>query len=206
MTKLLVQGAIVVALASASHAAIIFDKMGTPGSPGYNMTDFENDDDFTFSASHTIAAVRFWATDPSLPQTGAIFYKFYDNGASGAPGNLLGSGSATATITPTGNPSEYVFAINLASPVTLGVGTFYLALHEGPFQTSDGTQIFWESSGPGLHFQLANALTPPPTEPQTSNELAFQLFDTPFTSVPEPGSAALLAGAMLAALTSKIRR
>ena len=173
-------------LTATLHGAILTDK-GTPQFPTYNATDFENADDFTFSSAHSILAVRFWGE--SIPNS-PISYRIYDNGASGAPGNLLASGGVTPTASSFA--SGFVLDFNLVTPLSLNPGTYYLSLHDGPYGTSSGAGFFWFSSGPGLHFQQTNAISTPPAEPQTGNEMAFQLFDTQF--VPEPGSAWLAAG------------
>src|SRR5689334_13135258 len=150
-----------------AQGAVIIDK-GTPQLPSYNMTGFENADDFSFASSNTILAVRFWL-EGSLPSQ-PIYYRIYDNGASGAPGNLLASGNAIVSTTPMVSPSGFIADFNLASSVTLGPGTYYLSLHDGPYGTSNGAGLFWFSSGPGSHFQQANGIATPPAEPQTSNE------------------------------------
>ena len=196
MTRLLLGIAVASLIVPAAKGTTLIDK-GTFQASGYNMTDFENADNFSFSSTHSILAFRFWTTvTPDSP----IYYRFYDDGASGAPGNLLGSGSATGTVTS--SAGDYQIDINLPSAVTLGTGTFYLSLHEGPYNTTDGTAIFWASSGPGLHFQQANSILTAPAEPQTSNELAFQLFDAPI-GVPEPSTSVLAVGAAAALMLVK---
>ena len=196
MTRLLLGIAVASLIVPAAKGTTLIDK-GTFQAPAYNMTDFENADNFSFSSTHSILAVRFWAT---LAPDSPIYYRFYDNAASGAPGNLLGSGSAAGTVTSAGG--DYQIDINLPSAVTLGAGTFYLSLHEGPYNATDGSAILWASSGPGSHFQQANSIVTPPAEPQTTDELAFQLFDAP-VGVPEPSTSVLMVGAAAALVLVK---
>ncbi len=190
---------------NAADAALIYDHGAPNQAGGYDITGSEQADNFILSPGQSVAAVRFWALLANPADfNGSLSYKIYDDGASGAPGNILGSGSVTAAATPTGLSSvsgvpEYVVQFNLASPVSYSPGiSYYLSLHEGSYNVSDGTTTFWETSGSGLHFAQLNSVPGNPAEPQVQNELAFQLFDAPFASTPEPGSIVLVIAGLAA--------
>jgi hypothetical protein len=90
------------------------------------------------------------------------------------------------------NEFSYTFGVNF----TLAPGTYWLVLHNGPVNTIPATQFYWAwqsgISGNSKSQDLAVA-----GSPWVANEaeLAFQL--TGFT--PEPASALLVGGGLLAA-------
>jgi hypothetical protein len=116
--------------------------------------------------------------------------------AAGSDANvqLIDNGTTNA-----GPFAEYRFLVNLGS-ISLGAGTYWLALHEGAFGAPfDGTSIFWDSTGSapnahcvcdlrfdGAHKFRKNRFLP--------GALAFQLLDSP-AYVPEPSGWALLLSA-----------
>ncbi|MBL8216071.1 MAG: PEP-CTERM sorting domain-containing protein [Bryobacterales bacterium] len=181
---------------------------------------FRSADDFVLASNGNIAAVRFWISstspivaDPQTNFSGSISYAFYAD-SSGSLGTLLASGTVSGvTAVPTGsihsgtNAGMSVIDLDLTSLVALAAGTYWLELHEGPtLSTSDSTNIGWEASansgGNALQGLAANGL---PTS-GTLNNLAFQLFDTPFNNtatVPEPGTLGLAALALIAIASTR---
>ena len=148
------------------------------------------------------AAIRFWGTtlDPGgIPAafSGTISWAIY-NDASGSLGAVAGSG-ATSSIVPvaTGNVvaglyDDYVFDFNLGGPLPLGAGTYWLELHEGPtIFGGDPSSILWDTSN-NVDGNLKQYPAPDLPTITESAELAFELFDTQFSEVPEPASGLLL--------------
>lgn len=198
----------------SAPAATIYNN-GAPLVAGVrDISLFRSADDFVLAAGANVAAVRFWisTTDPiqANPETNfsaAITYAIYANNA-GSLGAVLASGTVTGlTSMPTGqshsgsNAGMNVLDFDLVSPVALAAGTYWLELHEGlTLGTSDGSNIGWETSaGSGGNAKQGFAVNGVPTG-STGNELAFQLFDTPFqtAATPEPGTLAVAALALVA--------
>lgn len=195
-------------------AASIFDNGAPLVTNVRDISLFRTAEDFALASNTNIAALRFWISstspivaDPQDNFSGSISYAFYAD-SSGSLGSVIASGTVSGlTAVPTGsihsgsNAGMSVIDLDLTSLVALAAGTYWLELHEGPtLSTSDGTNIGWElsaASGGNAHQGLAANGLP---SGNTGDELAFQLFDTPFhntATVPEPGTFGLIALALL---------
>jgi len=180
------------ALTTTAFAGQVFNN-GTPNDfDSYGITASRTADDFTLSSATTIASVRFyWGPTTGRPLSdfsGTITYAIYNNNA-GSIGALIASATVTASAsTPTGgfrstcggapNCPNYAVTFNLATPLNLAAGTYWLELHEGGSLTSnDGTTTYWATAaGAGNARQCTLCLGLPSTTYNVN--LAFQLFDT----------------------------
>jgi hypothetical protein len=120
-----------------------------------NISDLVYANDFTVGSSTRLASLALWLADDSTESNdtldgfgGALSWALYSDDA-GSPGNLLDSGSDASprltAVADHGSGGDVVLAeIQLGDPVTLGAGTYWLALHEGPWLSAfDGTPIYW---------------------------------------------------------------
>jgi hypothetical protein len=171
----------------------------------YPISSAEAADDFTLTAPMLISAVQFWAgatkSGASEPPNG--FLGTFSGTMSwairadtaGLAGPILFSGS-TSNIIPVQTPGrlfgsvrEYTVSFNLATPVNLAPGTYWLELHEGPTLTTDttkgGADINWEAAVPNSSAPLSQA---PLGGRFTAglDQLAFQLLGGPSPTAPPP--------------------
>ena len=179
-----------------AHASVIVSQPPDQ-SGGSDMNAFLEADTFTIApASVEWRQLTFWALQSSpADYTGSIDWAFYSD-LSGAPNTSLFSGNASPVGTVTGNTAlglnEYVYTLPI--DVTLGTGTYWLVLHNGPSGTVPATSFYWEwsngSAGNSVSWDIAGG------GPWAGNSaaLAFQLSDAP-----EPVSTSLVGGGLLAA-------
>lgn len=193
-----------------AQAGLIFDNGSPNVTNARDISLFRSADDFTVGAV-TVGAVRFWITttspiqtDPQTNFSGSITYAIYNDSA-GSIGSLITSGTVNGLVsvysglTHSGsNANINVLDFNLLAPLSLSAGTYWLELHEGAtLSTSDGTNIGWElandTSGNAKQGFAVDGL---PVN-GVNDELAFQLFDSPSGSVPEPQTVALVGAGLL---------
>ena len=132
---------------------------------GGNISAVLTAHDFTFGSQTSFSNLEAWLHDESAHEdgelqefSGELSWALYENGA-GKPGAFLTSGSST-------DVDEFDSGINSASPsdivrvrmalgrrVTLGAGTYWLALHEGSWLSpGDGSNLFWSSTFENVGF------------------------------------------------------
>ena len=181
--------------ATASAQPVVWDN-GTPLSPpgGWSLGLRLPADDFLLAGPTAVGGVRFWAFSQSgqpLGYTTTITWQLLDNGASGHPGNVLASGSAAPAPVMVGSDAGFdLYRFEFAIPTqTLGGGTYFLALHDGPEGVYQGTGLLWavsNTTGNAEDIDLTPALL--------GDELAFQILAP--AAVPEPATIALTAGGL----------
>ena len=196
-------------LAPVSMAAVVYDGGAPDGVNGNNVSSFVIAQQFTLTNAATLQGLIFFGSSNinNVPSQfgGTIGFRILLDNA-GAPGTsqALGSDSTVQLInngTRNSGTDEYRFLVNLGS-ISLGVGAYWLALHEGTMGTaSDNTIIFWDTTG------SAPAGTPNVQgtsdlsglsgySAQNSVKLAFQLLDAPaYNAVPEPSTWVLMLSA-----------
>jgi hypothetical protein len=186
-------------LSSLMADVVVYDNGGPDHSTGDEMTHLIQAEDFALGIDTGITGVKFWALDssPSAYQGGIRWAIGADAG--GSPGATLAFGTATATVTGTGN-TVMIDAQNMVEDLVSFMipefsaisGTHYwLELHNGPVTTNANLGFFWETSlsGPLNAVNTGQELSLPGGDfwADNSNEHAFQL-----TQVPEPSSLVLL--------------
>jgi hypothetical protein len=159
-------------------------------------------DDFTFTSPQVLTSIRFWADFGDwVNYTGTIHWGIYaDNG--GSPGDLIAGGLATPTRTYVSTVTDsfevsynrYQLNFSLDAPLRLVAGTYWLALHHGPYDNEE-TGVYWiipatQKRGENIYFRYDQS----PFEGQwiQSGELldvplAFALYGSP-ARVPIPHS------------------
>lgn len=174
--------------APTAAAAIIVDNGPPDQLDGQEMSSFVQAQDFTLAASTTLSRIRFWTIEGPTSFLGSVTWAIYTDIAGTLGGQLAAGAQAPAVRTATGNPGfssleEFVYEIDLG--VTLGPGTYWVSLHNGPESSITALDFFWgttagNSTNPGLEFAL-------PGGPWLSNgaEHAFQILTA---EVPEPAT------------------
>ena len=195
LVRVLTAAAFMVSVAGrASADPIVYNNGGPNGIDGFAMGDFNEADDFTLSGTTIITDVHFWNLQGTVDDySGSIAWAIYNN-ASGAPGSVVASGVASPTHTSTGGSvsglGEYTNDFNIA-PLTLGLGHYWISLHDGPLTNNTFRDFYWETANPnGTLSSMAYDLVGTPGWFPNSSELAFNLTGQ---AIPEPTSLALLA-------------
>ncbi len=207
---------VVALLATSSMAwgSIIWDN----GAPDTNQADarsitiFRSADNFVLSGTANISDIRFWMLSVDGDFAGTISYAFHQN-AAGSLGSLVASGSVSGIVptflkqVPAFIYSYYQVDFNLAVPLTLGPGTYWLELHDGAtLTTANSGQVYWGISSLTGGNAMQSSTPNLPAPGSTVNELGFQLFDNA-AAVPEPASWLMAAtGLGLLAVARKRRR
>ena len=167
---------------------------------GSDLDSFLEGDNFSIAAPTVVTQIKFWALLSSQADyTGSIDWAFYSD-FSGFPDTSVASGNASPAGTATGNSAfgldeySYTFAVN--TPLT--AGAYWLVLHNGPSNAQPATTFYWEWSADtgdsaGLDLFDPSAWT------GNFSELAFELTTRDSGSVPEPVSASLVGGGLIAA-------
>lgn len=182
----------------AGRAAVLF--LAAPDQSGASdMNQYVEADDFVNLGTMHVTSVTFWAMQNDASDYAGSTTIGLLNDDAGVPGTTISTISRVLTGTATGNTAfgltEFVYQFNVN--VTLGPGTYWLALHNGPLNTVPTTQFYWEWSADVGNSQSKDL--GPPVGPWVGNfsELAFQLDGT--TSVPEPGTGLLIGAGLVGA-------
>ena len=199
--------------ASGRASTVLFDQT-PPNTNSFSITEFRLADDFTLSEPiNTVTDLLFYYTyseGGSPSDLGAVTYAIYTNSA-GALGTVLESQTiASGSVTRTGQSglcptcASATFSI---TPLPLAGGTYWLELHNGTSLTdSTGFEIGWGAVNDNADFIArynGSGMTPDtPVDSSGFNQYAFQVIGT---TIPEPGTLALLAIG-LSILTVKPRR
>ncbi len=188
----------------SASAQLIYNNGGPNQQNGNEMTEWIQYDDFTLTGTSTIGEVDFWTivqAGGAASYDGTVSWVLASDN-SGAPGSVLFSGNTALSTTPTGLTGvlsvydEYFNSFDLSE--TLGVGTYWLGLHNGPTSFDTYSSVFWETtdptSGNGHECDLTNGACSTESYFDNGQEHAFALYGpNGNTTVPEPGSMALLA-------------
>jgi hypothetical protein len=193
-------------LNTANAVTIILYDNGAPNQASADsISDTLVAEDFNlFSSASLLTALEFWDVEGGGAYNGSINWFIYNNGA-GTPGaSILAQGSASSagqiTRTSTGNTccggfAEFNDVINLsasrtAGTLTLGSGTYWIAVHDGDISNTTFQDFYWETTANNATtFGQAQDLTvtsPPWTS--TLQEHAFNIS----ADVPEPSTWAFI--------------
>jgi hypothetical protein len=172
------------------------------------MTRWIQAEDFVLSSAATLGTVQFWDVQGSTSYLGSITWSIY-NDSGGSPGTQLYSANTTlVTRVLTGRNmsigttalAEWSDTFNINA--TLGAGTYWLGLHNGPLTSTARNEFYWETAattGPNgvnagmeLNLAIGNALWS-----TTSQEHAFNL------SIPEPATFGMVFAILLAGVCGR---
>lgn len=208
-----VLGGLVFALvtAQASQAAIVYNNGAPDRVSGTNMSGNQVAEDFIIGATTDITNIRFWTIQSTAGDySGNLFWAIYSNSL-GQPNAVVQGGAAVAvTETATGlstlfNYAEFVIDIPVA--FQLAAGTYWLGLANSPLDPADPSEMLWETTASfgsldGLYLDGADWFG-------TGNDHAFLIEGrnviVPPPGIPEPGTLALLVGALFAARVTRCR-
>lgn len=191
---------------AAVQGAVVHDN-GAFGSPSGSLGGLLIADDFRFLAPTSFNTVRFWAggdAGVALDYDGTITWQIRDNGASGHPGNLLASGTASPVaqfVSTDGTFDTYVFEFAIPT-LTVG-GTNFLVLHEGLLSDFEAGNFLW-SEVPGAANPNAEEITVLESPVPLRTDFAFQLLQV--VAVPEPVAAALFGSGLIAVAAMRRRQ
>jgi PEP-CTERM motif len=164
-------------------------------SGGSDLNAFLEADSFTIGSLLSFTEIKYWTDQGSAADfSGSTVWAIYNN-VSGSPGVSLFSGSSSAAGVATGNTvvgglNEFVY--DFTANFTLGPGTYWLVLHNGPVNTIPATQFYWAwQSGVG-NSQSQDLVVAGSPWVANEAELAFQLI------TPEPASTLLVGGGLVA--------
>lgn len=214
---------------TTARAATVFDQSGIDPSNSYDISGFVYAEDFQLTVPLTLRSFKVYLVDNQANNngvldsfSGTLSWALYNNdagppGSISPPGSIIASGSASGSLlvlTDTGmqdnfNDDIVLAHANFAIPQALAAGTYWLAVHEGTWQSpSDGSPIWWSKSngsfGSGIYVDVNE--TAPGTAWSGGNvneRVAFALLDT--AVVPEPTAASLFGVAGLALLARRRR-
>lgn len=199
---------VLLAAASATASAALILDNGAPNlteADSRGITIFRTADDFILMDPVDVESILFWMVAEPGDFGGTMTYAIY-NDSSGSLGSLVSSGTV-AGITPTylnDIPSfiysMYTVQIDLAAPLSLGAGTYWLELHHGPDLVS-GPQlnVYWAIHDPENGTAKQNGIPDLPSN-DINDEMAFQLYGQvgETSGVPEPATFALSAAGLAA--------
>lgn len=189
-----------VALAGASHAAIIIDNYPTNDGSGRGLSNTQAQGmGFTMLGDYTFDQVTLrFSTSTVAPPTSAVSVGIYSNSGSNKPETLLVGTTGPAEFL---NNTAADYTYTPASAITFDAGTTYwLVVH---YTSNHAFQ--WKQSDPqvdpsgtgAVYFGNSFANPFPNWDGGTFERGIFQLEGTPLNTVPEPGFLALPGLALL---------
>lgn len=188
--------------AGSLKAAVIISNGPPTTLGGVDLNSNLGADNFTLGADASFNLLRYWTLqDGDSAYVGTTEWSVSADDA-GAPGSIIASGLAAATVTPTGASflglAEYQHSFALS--LNLTPGTYWLVLHNGPSNSQPEPSFLWGWSNDGTSGDAqAFELSAPGPWGSVSAELAFALEgDYLVNEIPEPGSVALLGTGLLA--------
>ena len=199
--------ALALSAAQLSFAVPVYNN-GLPDQiSGTQMSETLVAEDFSLTALTTISSIRFWSIQSaSTDYLGSVYWAVYSN-MGVAPGVILfGNTAVVTTAAATGNSTgfgyaEYLFDVDVVD-FTLGAGTYWLGLHNGPSAVTVAREMLWSTTAStidseSMYFDSTSGWT------GAGTHLAFVLDGSgvvvPPPGVPEPGTLALVGLAVLAA-------
>ena len=184
----------------APAATILFDQE-PDAKDARNITQYRSADDINLASFSTVGAMRLWAV-PFMGSfassfSGTISWAIYQNSV-GSLGSLVASGSSSAvTVTDSGIPFNFLDISQLdfaVVPFDLAAGQYWIEFHEGAaLTTNDGSPIYWATAA-AANFNAKQDTNPilPTSSIVPATGLAFQLFASSQSEVPEPGTARMM--------------
>ncbi len=195
-----------------ASAQVVVDGGAPNGATGWNIYD-DNRAATSFTIGSTISFddIRFWGILPDVPvYTPTIYWEILDQSVSGLPGTVVLSGNASATgvfrAAIIAGLSSYQFDV-AAGAQSLGPGSYWLALHDGPVDASGftGSTLLWESTDAG-QYTLQTFTVTDDWDPIADEGLAFQLRNSSVAVTPEPSTIVLAATGLLGIAGVRRRR
>jgi hypothetical protein len=200
--------------APCARADVLFDNGPSTGWVGiaHDLTGSIQAEDFTLVRPVTIEAIRFYAIEQGSTYAGSILWSFReDQDEAPAPtaiaGSLIAADRALTGILNTDyrNSAESLVTVDI-DPVTLGPGSYWLTLHNGPLSNNEPASstrmLMWQSTSATPSPGLVGLEDIVPFEGTWENaffgERSFQL-----VGVPEPASVSSL---LLVGLAVRQRR
>jgi hypothetical protein len=137
-------------LASFAHAdTIIYNNGGPNQQSGNEMTEWVQTEDFTLTSSQTVTDIHFWDVDSGGYNGSITWWIVGDTGGNPDFNDVLGTGNLDVNRVATGNclsfGCEFENSWNI-NPLTLGAGTYHLALHNGPVTDTNRSEFYWETT------------------------------------------------------------
>ena len=197
-----------IAAASQVSAQVVFSNGAPDPTNGNEMSMWIQAQPFTLAAPATLTGVHFWDLENTGAFTGSIHWLIYAN-AAGTPGSILSQGdAATVSHVATGVNAiglpEFSDDFNMAGP-SLGSGSFWLGLHNGPLSHQSRDGMYWERNSPNTVDGKELIAPFAGTWSTNGSGHVFNLrADAP--TVPEPGSVALLAGMAVTGSAVAVKR
>lgn len=182
----------------AATAATLFDNGGPDQAWGTQMSEVRVAEDFTLASSVSLSNIRFWSLQSSASDyAGSVSWAVFSDVA-GQPGGLVLSGLAAVSGVATGLSSgfgygEYVYDIPVS--FSLGAGSYWLGLHNGPLSNLSPSEMLWSTTGAGLG--STGLYTDLGGWVDTGNHHAFRLDGSTVSAVPEPELAGLFLAGLL---------
>jgi hypothetical protein len=203
--------ALLLFMGTVANASIVYNNGGPNQQNGNEMTEWVQTEDFTLTSTQTVTDIHFWDVDTSGYQGSITWWITGDSGGNPNFNDVLGTGNLDVTRTATGIclffGCEFENSWNI-SALTLGPGTYHLALHNGPVTDTSRVGFYWETTNPngtqtGLECNLTNGAC---YNSWFNNGQEHAFYLTGGTSTPEPGTMVLMATGLLGAFTRFRRR